>query len=387
VGYQNRLDLLAHSILFLTIAPCSFILKTIGARYLEWPYLHGRPNTTKTKTGELVLSADGHQNDHDYNVNMAHIDTTPRFGDTISKTTFPVVVNEVDFTDNKTLRNNVKSAVDQPKFRKVLDTSRRAEYVPALSTFFLTGNPPPPFDDPALMKRLAARYHSQTETHFRNEQAAKDFDALLSLEGYKLQALGLFRNKYIMEHQELILDKRLEPFEKAKKIVIAAYEAAEMVAPCWLLTKQLEQNQLEESIEDNNVIIKRAFETYIDINFRNALTFWQRTEASEDKALPLPKETSSRLVKLVDSNLLADIKRARNNDIIIRKGILVELYKYGLTNEQLPNLSALHHCISGSKYRKVNGHWVVDCTGGQFADYFDSVDMVDGNGANSNNVI
>jgi len=61
---------------------------------------------------------------------------------------------------------------------------------------------------------------------------------------------------------------------------------------------------LEESIEDNSIIVKRAFETYIDVNFRNALNFWQRSEASVDNVLALPKEISSRLVKLVDSNLL-----------------------------------------------------------------------------------
>jgi hypothetical protein len=98
---------------------------------------------------------------------------------------------------------------------------------------------------------------------------------------------------------------------------------------------------LGESIEGNSVLIKRAFETYIDVSFRNALSFWQRAEASEDKALPLPKDISDRFVNLVDSNLLPDVKRARNKNIIIHKGILVELYKYGLTNEQLPNLKAL----------------------------------------------
>ena len=141
-GYQNRLDLFAYINLFAIIAPCSFIFKILQTRFLEWPHLHGSPNSTKSKSGEYVLYYDGHQNDQDFNVNMAHIDITPRFGDTISKSTFLLVVNEVDFTGNRIL-NNVKSAVDQSKFRKVLDTGRRAEYVPALSTFFLTGNPPP----------------------------------------------------------------------------------------------------------------------------------------------------------------------------------------------------------------------------------------------------
>lgn len=175
-----------------------------------------------------------------------------------------------------------------------------------------------------------------------------------------------------MNNQQLILDKKLTPFEKAKKILIAAHESAQMLVPRWLMRKQLEQKHLEESIEDNSVIVKHAFETYVDVNFRN----WQRTEAPEDKALALPKEISSRLVKLVDSNLLADVKRAQNENIIIYRGILVELYKYGVTNDQLPNLKALADYM-GASYRKSHGNKVVVCTGAQLEEYFDKIELVD----------
>jgi hypothetical protein len=178
---------------------------------------------------------------------------------------------------------------------------------------------------------------------------------------------------YFFLQRSTVIYKKLTPLEKAKKIVIAAYESAQMLVPCWLIRKQLEQKHLEESIEDNSVIVKRAFETYIDVNFRN----WQRTEAPEDTALALPKEISSRLVKLVDSNLLPDIKRAQNKDIIIYRGILVELYKCGVTNDQLPNLKALADYI-GVSYRKSHGNKVVVCTAGQLEEYFDKIEVVDG---------
>ena len=102
-----------------------------------------------------------------------------------------------------------------------------------------------------------------------------------------------------------------------------------------------------------------TFETYIDVNFRNALSYWQRTETPEDVLL-LPKETSSRLVKLIDSNLLPDIKRSQHGDIIIRKGILVELYRCGVTSEQLPNLNALADYMK-ARFRKAHGNKVVNC--------------------------
>jgi hypothetical protein len=179
VGYQNRLDLLAHLILFGMIAPCSFIFKVIRAPILEWMDLYGKPNASKSTSGKLVLAIDAHEKDDDYNVNMGHVDSIARLGDTISQTTFPKLVDEMDFTDNKMLINNIKSAIGQPRLRKVLDRSRRAEYIPALSEFIMTSNPPPPLNDAAFMKRIAARYFPDTETHFKDQQAAKDFDALL----------------------------------------------------------------------------------------------------------------------------------------------------------------------------------------------------------------
>jgi hypothetical protein len=145
VGYQTRLDLLAHLILFGTIAPCSFIFKVTRAPILEWLDLYGKPNASKSTSGKIILAIDGHEKDDDYNVNIGHVDSTARLGDTIPQTTFPKLVDEMDFTDNKMLINNVKSAIDQPRLRKVLDRSRRAEYVPALSAFIMTSNPPPPF--------------------------------------------------------------------------------------------------------------------------------------------------------------------------------------------------------------------------------------------------
>jgi hypothetical protein len=115
--FEGRLDLLSHCILFGVIAPCSFIFKVIKAPILEWLDLYGYPNASKSTSGRIILAIDGHDKDDDYNVNMAHVDTIARLGDTISKTTYPVLVDEMDFTDNKFLVNQVKSAIDQPRLR------------------------------------------------------------------------------------------------------------------------------------------------------------------------------------------------------------------------------------------------------------------------------
>jgi hypothetical protein len=98
--FEGRLDLLAHILLFAMIAPCSFIFKVIGAPLLEWMHPYGSSNAGKSSSGKIVLAADGNENNDDFNLSISHIDTIARFGETVSKTTFPKLVDDVDLTDN-----------------------------------------------------------------------------------------------------------------------------------------------------------------------------------------------------------------------------------------------------------------------------------------------
>jgi hypothetical protein len=65
---------------------------------------------------------------------------------------------------------------------------------------------------------------------------------------------------------------------------------------------------------------------------------------------------------------------------MIYRGILVELYKCGVTNDQLPNLKALADYI-GASYRKSHGNKVVACTAPQLAEYFDKIEVIDSDNA------
>lgn len=276
----------------------------------------------------------------------------------------------MDFTDNKFLVNQVKSAVDQPRLRKVLDRKRMAEYIPALSPLIMTSNPPPPLNDAAFMKRVVTRYFPDKEVHPKDEQSAKDFDILLSQLG-RLAALGRFRNRLIITNernsQQLILDKKLTPLEKSRKILIAAYESADMLMPCWLSRRQLEQNQLRESIVDAKEAVLVAFESLIIDKMKGLRGIDPLKEYTE---------TSSRLDHLAANNLLPFIKKLRDNftkkptnNFAIHSGIVKELYKYGVTKEQLANLKAFADYLGG-KYHKSHGYMAVEVSLGQLETYF-----------------
>jgi hypothetical protein len=175
-----------------------------------------------------------------------------------------------------------------------------------------------------------------------------------------------------MSHQDEILDnKRPAPLDLGLKILKAAFEYAGIKIPIWLLEERLPENQLEESMQDNDVIVKRAFEKYIDEQFNRALPFW-RQGLDRDEKLLLPNDITERLKKLAEDNLLPDIKWAsRRFGVIIRTGILSELYRYGVTRDQLPNLRALGDYMK-AEYKKYNGKNVIIAGRDSLTDYFDS---------------
>src|SRR5207245_2904408 len=94
--YDNRLDLLASTIVWGMVAPLSFVLKQIGAPFLKWLVFWGVTNASKSSSGCIPLAFDGHHNDSNFIKGKGALDSVPRLGDLVSKTTFPKMVNEVN---------------------------------------------------------------------------------------------------------------------------------------------------------------------------------------------------------------------------------------------------------------------------------------------------
>ena len=158
--YENRLDLLSTSIVWGMIAPAIFMLKT-NNYFLKRLHFYGFPNATKSNTGKIILAIDGHHDDPKFLLNISRIDTIARLGDTVSHSTFPKLVDEVDLNGERIawLVNAIKSAIEGRIVRSKFPTNRATSSVdiPALSPLILTSNPPPPFHDSAYMRRVIER--------------------------------------------------------------------------------------------------------------------------------------------------------------------------------------------------------------------------------------
>ena len=83
--------------------------------------------------------------------------------------------------------------------------------------------------------RVIERNFPKSETWKENDPVALGFKEYLRMNLKRLKALGDFRNWFIMNNQELILDEsRPLPLDLGFKILSEAYKAAGRIMPEWL---------------------------------------------------------------------------------------------------------------------------------------------------------
>ena len=89
---------------------------------------------------------------------------------------------------------------------------------------------------------------------------------------HKLRSLGDFRNWYVMNHKDTILEAventDVRPLDIGRKLIEIAYAYVGMTVPEWL-DELLPENQLEMSLNDGKVAVKNAFESLINTSIKN----------------------------------------------------------------------------------------------------------------------
>jgi hypothetical protein len=370
--YEGREDLLAHILLWFMVAPLSFIFKVISAPLLDWVHPFGNPNTGKTSSGLIGLAIDGNECNEDFNLNMKHIDSLARFGDTISNTTFPKIINEVDLTERDDIVNNIITAVDAIKFRKTLDRNRISEDCPGLTPLFLTGNPQAP-TKPEYVKRVKTRYSSSREIHFTGTPEAIEYKNWVASNLKRLHVLGKFRNKFVMEYQGIIMNTELSPFDKSLKIWRAIYESVNTKLPEFF-NKKLDENQMSDSVEDRKSDISGALQAWIvdkcrSLDTNQGVKFIDDQPVGEHKILDQFKKSTDRLSRLIERNLIPYVKSDSNSNIVFYRQIITDLKdRYGLKGLDLPTLA---DSIPEARYGKFqDGYKVVKCTTQNLARFF-----------------
>ena len=107
------------------VAPLIFMLKT-NNYFLKALDYYGFANATKSNTGKIVLALDGHQEDARYAMQFSRIDTPARLGQAVSRSTFPILIDEVNLSDEKNawLVNALKSIIESRIARSKFTSSK-----------------------------------------------------------------------------------------------------------------------------------------------------------------------------------------------------------------------------------------------------------------------
>jgi hypothetical protein len=224
-----------------------------------------------------------------------------------------------------------------------------------------------PTTRPEYLKRVKTRYSTTREIHYPNSKEAIEYKKWLASNLKKLHVLGQFRNKFVMEHQDIILDTELTPFEKSIRIWTAIYESNSSFGSNnkklpEFFNKQLDEHQMADSIEDRKSDISNALQAWI-VDKCSIL------DKSDDKILNRYTDSSYRLAQLIDRKLVPYVRRDNDENVVFFRKIVIDLQNdYGLKHI---DLSILSDVIPNARYGKLeDGYKVVKCSMKNLEEFF-----------------
>jgi hypothetical protein len=327
--YKNK-DIFPTVVKWAVVAPFSFILKG-NDNWMPWLQPYGITKSGKSTLGIIALAVwRKHKSvdKKDHQLGFNNIDSVARFGNAISKSTYPVLVNEVGALPNERycfIVEMIKHAVENQTARgKFVDGSYNN--IPALSPFILTANYSPP-SDPAYRRRVLLLHFTKEELH--EEKEANEFKQWLYERIDILGTLGDFAAKYVIDHPDVLGTKQWEDI--AKTILTEFYKTAgKEKTPSWI-NCLVEQKAIEESSEETHFEL-RAF--FMDI-ITNAYSRHIRT-LTPNQEVVLDISFASRLNFCLENELISFLHQHtnRNNqtEIAITADIFTELKKRKIEN-------------------------------------------------------
>jgi hypothetical protein len=316
------------------IAPFSFCIKFASdGGWLPWLQLYGRGETGKTTIGELVIYI-WNQDENKKSIGYNNIDSVPRFGYTISKDTYPILVNEVGSLSTNNYNGKQVAVIEAIK-HSVESTTCRGKYfegknyqeILALSPMILTSNYPPPTDG-SYNRRFVSIHFSGEEKKEKEEQ--KEFKRLLAENKIYLSILGDFAASYIKDNPTTLVTK--EWTDISKDILISFWKlAGKKEPPSWIDFFEEQRDAIDESSEKMVFELRAFFLSTINEAFNKCRQF------DEFLAHPNRDLVSEKVQHCLKNMLVPFVSQTKDNKIIITVDIMKELKK----NQSIENLSAL----------------------------------------------
>jgi hypothetical protein len=342
------------------VAPFDYILKQVHKKWIPWIYPYGWSNTGKSTLGDLCCCIWNRYQDKNSILSFTAVDTKARLGEALSKSTYPIVINEVaqlnDENRNRDIVEMIKTAVTDTNARKKFVHKTIYTDIPSFSSCILTSNSIPPSDTGFRRRTIPIIF---TEKDKYSAEDMKEFKKLFDQRiKNELQYLGNFTANYIIEHQELLLGKK-DWKEIAEIILIEIYKSIQKESPEWI-KYFVKENQMADSKEDvellfRSFLIEKVNETY-NKYYRN-IEKPIITNSDSNAEVPNPP-FSDRLNFCLKHNLIPFLNSITINDqtnmITITSDLINEIKK---KISQISSLNEVAAIIEGFEYgqKRING--------------------------------
>jgi hypothetical protein len=311
------------------VSPFAFSIKFNSDGYFPWLQLYGMGQTGKTTLGSIVLSI-WNLDKKGKSVGFNNIDSVARFGHTVSKDTYPILVNEAGslFTNSygkytpilELLKHSIESTTCRGRFYE----SKHYQETLALSPMMLTCNYAPPSDG-SYNRRFISIHFPEGEKKEIEDQV--EFNRSLSENKRCLSVLGNFAAQHITDNPLILIRKEWQDI--ALDVLVEFYRYAGCQTPEWIDYLEEQRDAIDESSEKTHFELRAFLISKInDAYSRNCRPDY--TGAEIDILLKLDHCLKNRLVPF--------ISEAAENTLLITQDIMEELRR---SNQGIENLTGL----------------------------------------------
>lgn len=236
------------------ISPFNFILKynSDSEDWMPWLQLYSYGQTGKTTLGKIVFNI-WNLNIQEHSIGFNHIDSVARFGNVISRDTYPKLVNEIGALCNNSygkytnIIEMIKHSVESITVRgKYMNNNNNNSYqdIPALSSMIFTSNHQP-INDSGFNRRFLSIHFPEIEK--KDEKQQVFFKKLYEENKEFLKTLGDFSAWYVEQDHSRLLNMRWN--ELAKEILQKFYQYAGLEIPQWIELFVEQRDAVDESSE------------------------------------------------------------------------------------------------------------------------------------------
>ena len=235
--FKNHEDKLATTLKHSLVSPFGFIKKQLNQPLENLiPYLYhygkaGSGKTTMARIGLYFWGTPSVEND----IGGSEADTIARLGKQVSKSTFPMIINEPNaIFSKKTLTEIMKTAVERTNARRRFE-GKTFQTILSLATVQFTSNYSLPAEEGLSRRFLQLLYtHNEKKTKSEKEAFMRTFrmDVPNECRFNDLKPLANFSLDYICNNCDVL---KLDWEKLSNKLIMQAYIHCQRKVPEWLL--------------------------------------------------------------------------------------------------------------------------------------------------------